>query len=328
MKRLREIFQKYTPLVEPYSIDEAFLDITHTVHIFGGAERIARTLKDDIRRELNLTASVGIGPNKILAKIASRLEKPDGLVVIRKGDLGERIYPLPISRLIGEGPGVEDVLDRLGIRTIGALAHFPKDSLLRRMGKWGSTLQKLARGEDDGRVLTEVERPDEKSMGHEHTFAEDTNNRTQIESELWYLVEKTGKRLRGGFLQGRTVTLKIRYDDFSTYTHQRTLGFLTNDEGILFQTVQSLFYEIYSPGRMVRLVGVCLSHLIKSGPENLHHQLDLFTVDWDWKTSRLYRTVDHLRDRFGEGIIGRASSFAGRIHYSRFQTRVVPTGHH
>ena len=298
------LFAERTPLVEPISLDEAFLDVTGTAHLFGGAEACARDLKRAVHEEVGLVLSVGMASNKLCAKVASDLRKPDGFVVVPRGDEAAFLAPLPLKRLWGVGPKTQQVLEDLGMRTIGDLANADPALLAARLGEHGATIVQRAKGIDDDREVV-ADPGDPKSIGHAHTFDRDTLDRAQIESTLLRLSEGVGRRLRKHELRGRTVTLQLRVAPFETRTRQRTLAEPTSDDLRIYETARALLRDALAADRdagrvsPVRLVGVTLSGLV--GGE----QLDLFTGA---RVSRLNAALDAVRSKFGDDALDRASA--------------------
>ena len=298
------LFAIRTPLVEPISLDEAFLDVTGTAHLFGGVEPCARDLKRAVLEEVGLVVSVGIASNKLCAKVASDLRKPNGFVVVPRGGEAAFLAPLPLRRLWGVGPKTQQVLEDLGMRTIGDLANADPALLEARLGEHGSTIAARAKGIDEDRDVV-ADPGDPKSIGHAHTFDRDTLDRAQIESTLLRLAEGVGRRLRKHELRGRTVTLQLRVAPFETRTRQRTFAEPTSDDLKIFETARALLREALAADRdagrvsPVRLVGVTMSGLI--GGE----QLDLFTGA---RVSRLNAALDAVRSKFGDDALDRASA--------------------
>jgi nucleotidyltransferase/DNA polymerase involved in DNA repair len=291
------ILGRFTPDLEPISIDEAFLDITGSHHLFGSPEATCRRIKAVVKAETGLTASLGMAPNKMTAKIASDLEKPDGLVIVSRAGLLAFLHPLPVGKLWGVGKRTLEELGRLNIRSIGDLAHWDQKDMADRMGKAGIHVWKLANGIDPRDVRGEEEA---KSVGHEHTFAEDETDRGKIEDSLMWLSEKVSRRLRRHGYRGRTVTLKIRLADFSTFTRAVSLARATNFVDDLYGSALKKLRE-FKPGQQpIRLIGIHVSNL-----EREERQLELFSgagTDTD-KKERLHTAVDAIRDRFGEAAI-------------------------
>jgi len=298
------LFAERTPLVEPISLDEAFLDVTGTAHLFGGAETCSRDLKRAVREQVGLVLSVGMASNKLCAKVASDLRKPDGFVIVPRGGEAAFLAPLPLSRLWGVGPKTRAVLEDLGMRTIGDLANADPALLEARLGEHGSTIAQRAKGIDEDREVV-ADPGDPKSIGHAHTFDRNTLDRAQIESTLLRLAEGVGRRLRKHELRGRTVELQLRVAPFETRTRQRTLAEPTSDDLAIFETARALLRDALAAdleaGRVspVRLVGVTMSGLV--GGE----QLDLFTGA---RMSRLNLALDAVRSRFGDDALDRASA--------------------
>jgi DNA polymerase IV len=298
------LFAERTPLVEPISLDEAFLDVTGTAHLFGGPEACARDLKRAVREQVGLVLSVGMASNKLCAKVASDLRKPDGFVVVPRGGEAAFLAPLPLARLWGVGPKTRAVLEDLGMRTIGDLANADPALLEARLGEHGSTIALRAKGIDEDREVV-ADPGDPKSIGHAHTFDWNTLDRAQIESTLLRLAEGVGRRLRKHELRGRTVELQLRVAPFETRTRQRTLTEPTSDDLAIFEAARALLRDALAADRdagrvsPVRLVGVTMSGLV--GGE----QLDLFTGA---RMSRLNAALDAVRTRFGDGALDRASA--------------------
>ena len=256
---IRAIFESYTPLVEPISLDEAFLDVTDSTKLFGPAETIGRAIKNRIREQTHLTASVGIAPNKFLAKLASDLRKPDGFVVITEQNKQEILDPLPVGRIWGVGKVTEKALYLHGIQTIGQLRGETPAQLRPILGNSAEDLLQLAHGEDD----REVE-PDRqcKSLSSEQTFATDVNDSDVLLSVLMEQVEEVAWRLRRERLKARTITLKLRYGDFRTVTRSETLGEGTNLTNLLWQTAEKVFRQWQNrSGGPLRLLGFGASGL-------------------------------------------------------------------
>ena len=251
-------FRAWTPLVEPLSLDEAYLDITAAISE-RTTERVrdaAVRLKAEVRAATGLTLSVGAGTTKSVAKIASDLEKPDGLVVVAAGTERSFLAPLPIGRLWGVGPKAEERLRRIGVTTIGDLAELDRAWIEDRFGRWGALLHDLAQGRDPRQVCPERET---KSVGRETTFAEDTSDATRLESVATRLADEVAQSLRRHALRGRTVTLKLRDASFQTHTRQITLAAPTDDPAVIGATARRLLGPELRPGRRFRLLGVSVS---------------------------------------------------------------------
>src|SRR3954469_23851525 len=289
------ILRRFTPQVEPISIDEAFLDVTGSRPLFGEGPEIAASIKSAVRDEVGLTASVGVATTKLVAKIASDLRKPDGLVVVPPGDEAAFLAPLPISRLWGVGASTATALREYGVATIGDLAALQPELLVRRFGKHGASLTDRARGMDDDPVAGGA---DAKSIGHEHTFDVDTSDRDTIERTLLAMAEGVASRLRSSGVKAGTVTVKVRDSSFRTITRQRTRPEPTD----LTEPIWRTALELARPevrGIRVRLLGVTASHL--GTPD----QLSMFATE-DARKRRAVEAADELRRRYGERAVTRA----------------------
>jgi len=299
-KEIFNLLYEFTDAIEPLSIDEAFMDVTGSVKLFGSGPEIAAKIKKRIKNETRLTASVGVAPNKYLAKIASDLEKPDGLVLVDADKIDEFLAPLDISRLWGAGIKTQTVLKKMGIHTIGDLFNFPKEILEKKLGKLGDHFYNLAHGIDTRRVES-----DEvvKSISNEHTFGQDVLDVNLLHKTIFQLSEKVGYRLRNKKLQGRTVHLKLRYDNFSTITRNKTLNSAVDSTQMIYSVVKDLFNNNYQQGRKVRLVGVGISGFMNEQGD----QLSLFDNQIK-KHDRIDQLQDALTNRFGKRIISRAES--------------------
>jgi DNA polymerase IV len=301
-KDVLAILRRFTPNVEPISIDEAFLDVTGSRKLFGDGETIGRAIKAAVRDEVQLTISVGVARTKLVAKIASDLRKPDGLVVVPPGTEAEFLAPLPITRLWGVGAKSAAMLSEYGVRTIGDLAALPEDLLERRFGKVGAMIGGRARGLDADTVS---DRDPAKSIGHEHTFDVDSSDREVIERSLLGLSEGVAGRLRDSGVKASTVTVKIRDSSFRTITRQRTLKEPTDLTEPIFRTA----LELARPevrGKRIRLLGVTASGLGE------RDQLSLFGSD-DPARRRVVEAEDEVRHRFGDRAITRARLVKSRL---------------
>jgi len=259
-RQIRAVFQSYTELVEPLSIDEAFLDLSQKVPNDHKALELAEKLKGEIFDRYRLSGSVGIAPNKFVAKIASDLEKPDGLVQVAEHQLQNFLGPLPIGRLWGVGPRTEQRLKSMKITRIGHLRCVERASLIRSFGKAGDHLWKLANGIDNRPIVTNHQ---PKSVGHETTFSEDISNAAKLDATLRGLSEKVSRRLQGHALSGRTVTLKLRYSDFTTLTRQASSRDPVESALDINRIAHKLLHKHRDSSRQVRLIGVSVSALEK-----------------------------------------------------------------
>jgi DNA polymerase-4 len=294
-REVMAILRRFTPLVEPISIDEAFLDVTGSRALFGDGESIGRAIRQAIRDELNLTASVGVATTKLVAKIGSDLRKPDALVVVPPGEEAAFLAQLPISRLWGVGPSTAAALRDFKVTTIGDLAALDRSALVRRFGKHGASLVDRALGQDPDPVAD----PDAaKSIGHEHTFDEDTSDPEVIERTLLAMAEGVSGRLRHAGLKASTVVVKVRDSAFETLTRQRTLIEPTD----MTEPIWRAALDLARPqmrGKRIRLVGITASNF------GAREQLELFESD-DGRQRRVVEAADELRERFGTRAVTRA----------------------
>ena len=288
--RFLGILSEFTPDVEPLGLEEAFLDLTGFEPIYGPVRETALRIKRRIRGELELTASVGIAGSKVVAKVASDLSKPDGLVEVAPGE--ERIFlaPLPVTRLPCVGPKTERVLQRIGITTIGELGRLPISFLRHIFGVHGDVIHRYANGIDNRGL--ELPAP-AKSISRESTFAEDTLDRTFLSATLHYLGERVGATLRSQGKQARCVTLKLRYADFESITRSRTLREGIDTDRAIFEVGRRLMEKALEQRAMpVRLVGIGVSNLIEG------RQLNMFDP-WAERQERLNEAIDRIRGKYG-----------------------------
>ena len=296
------VLRRYTPQMEPISIDEAFLDVTGSIALFGSGEMIAAAIKASVREDVGLTASVGVATTKLVAKIASDLRKPDGLVVVAPGDEAAFLAPLAIGRLWGVGEKTAVALAEYGVTTIGDLAALPPDVVIRRFGKHGASLVERARGIDADPVH---EGDPAKSVGHEHTFDVDTSDSEVIERTLLAMADGVSGRLRSAGVRASTITVKIRDTSFRTITRQRTLPEPTD----LTEPIYRAALELARPevrGIRVRLLGVSASHLGE------REQLGLFATE-DPRRRAAIEAADALRRRYGAGVVTRGRLVDARL---------------
>jgi DNA polymerase-4 len=300
--RMMAILSEYSTLIEPLSLDEAFLDVTGCEARWGSPEELARRLQKRLEVELGLSTSIGLASNKLVAKIASGLEKPHGFVVVPQGREAEFLAPLPVERLWGVGEVTARNLHEMGIFTIGQLAGLPAAQLEARFGRRGRDLHRHARGIDDSPVVAERE---EKSLSREVTFAEDIGDEQVLRKTLLSLSEDVARQLRKRGLRGRTVKLKLRYADFKTLTRQVTMEAPTDLEQVIFDQAARLVERAWDKRKKVRLIGVGVS---KFEPEE--RQLSLFEGTGEGKVEKLRRfsqAVDRIREKYGDEAIQRAS---------------------
>ncbi|MCA9735012.1 MAG: DNA polymerase IV [Deferribacteres bacterium] len=298
-RKIIEIIKNYSPVVEQISIDEAFVDISGSLRLLGSAKEIAVKLKADILQQTGLKASVGIAPNKFIAKIASDLEKPDGLTICEQGHEKAFLAPLPIRKLWGVGARTEERLQKLGIHTIGDIAAFDVKKLTEKLGVWGFGLWKLANGIDNRKIGTQHKR---KSISEERTFNEDVADYTTVEKTLFKIADELSRTMRRKALKGRTITLKLRLEGFDTFTRSKKLTDYVQDADSLRAVVVGMFRQFPINERKVRLVGIAVSQLNTLGGE----QLPLFE-NTPANNKELEKLLDELKQRFGEKVIMRGS---------------------
>ena len=301
------IFREFTPLVEPLSIDEAFLDVAGSLRLFGAPIEIARQLRERVRERTGLPASVGLAGTKFVAKLASQRAKPDGILEVPPPRTLEFLHPLPIGAMWGVGAVTERALKARAIHTIGDLAREPLDALRRIVGNASAErLHELANGRDARDV--EITRA-EKSIGHEETFASDVVDRAALDRELLRLSTRTGERLRDNRLEARTIAIKVRWDTFETLSRSRTLGEPTNSTQRIYRTARELLDGLSPNGRPlrpVRLIGVRAEQLALEGTENAA----LWDEDEQWRA--VDSAVDEVRGRFGADGLTSARLLGGR----------------
>jgi DNA polymerase-4 len=266
-RQVMAIFRDVTPLVEPLSLDEAFLDAGEQVAAHGGPYGLARQLKRRVKKETGLTVSIGVGTNKTVTKIASDREKPDGLVVVAPGEEASFLAPMPVRSLWGVGPKAEEALSGMGIRTIGELARADAAALTTRFGVRGQWFHGMANGLDDRPVETERER---KSVGAETTFPHDLMDSPELRQVLGHVAEDVARRLQGKGVKARTVVLKLRYSDFRTITRQSSLAEGVNSADALAAAAGTLLDKTARPGERFRLLGIHGTNLQTSDEAQLH----------------------------------------------------------
>ena len=293
------IFRRFTPLVEPLSLDEAFLDVTGSRRLFGTPVEIAAEIKRLVKSQTGLTVSAGSAPTKFVAKIASDLQKPDGLTVVEPGKVCEFLHPLPIGRLWGVGRATQKALALLGVETIGDLARIPEEVLTRRFGEHGRHLSLLSRGIDDRDVHPDHEI---KSLGAEDTYPEDVTRVDAAKKELLWLATRVSRRLRRKGFTARTITLKVKYSDFKQVTRAVTLGRATDEAREIYQAACGLLPETAVGKRPVRLLGISLSKLGLWAEDSA--QPSLFPDNpGNERGRRLDRAMDAISDKYGAKAI-------------------------
>lgn len=298
-QQILAVFQRYTPLVEPLSLDEAFLDVGASVRLFGPATDIGRRIQREIAQELRLSASVGVAPSKFVAKVASDIRKPSGFVVVEPDDVQAFLDPLPASRLWGVGKVGVRALERLGITTIAQVRQTALPQLQRYFGQWGRHIWLLAHGVDDRNVVPEHEA---KSISHETTFEVDISDAEILRAWLMELTEQVAIRLRRHELRGQTVQIKIRFADFTTITRAQTLSEPSHGTRELWRVANDLLRRnLPAPKRGIRLLGMGVSGLHAGPPP----QQRLFEDEARIRYSRMDDIADEIRRRFGPGALRR-----------------------
>ena len=305
-----EVLQRFSPLVEMASIDEAYLDMTGTHSLMGSPLRAADALHDSMKDATGLNCSIGIATSRLVAKVASAQAKPNGVLWIIPGQEASFLAPLPVRRIPGVGKVMEQALSALHISTVSDLAKFEAAFLEQRFGKWGLALAGKAQGLDAGgwfdHEIGGESAP--KSISHEHTFSEDTAQVDVLETTLSRLSQMVGRRLRGHRLYARTVQLKLRSPDFSTITRARSINQPTQLDNHILDEVITLFHQNWKAGQMVRLLGVQVSSLDRSGP-----QLDLLDGGENRKREQVLSAADRLRDKYGESVLSVGSAVKSKL---------------
>lgn len=273
-EKIFAIYRELTPLVQAVSIDEAYLDVTDHLGEAGSATALAKEIRRRVREERELTVSIGVGPNRLIAKIASDFDKPDGLTVVRPEKVQAFLDPLPVRRLHGVGPATERALAEMKVQTVADLRGVELEDLIGRFGKHGRTLWEFARGIDDRPVETHSER---KSLGTENTYAQDLTDLAAMVEEVDRMSTELAASLARSGLAGCTVTLKVRYEDFTTVTRSRTFATPVYDRAAIAACARDLLHRTEAPQRPVRLIGVTASNLVRERVE----QLSLFELSWD-----------------------------------------------
>lgn len=298
-RKLFSILNEFTPKVEPISIDEAFLDITGCIRLLGSPAEIARKIKKCIQDRLQLTASIGIAPNKFIAKIASDLEKPDGLVIVDPERILDFLYPLPISKMWGVGKKTEVMLKAMGINTIGDLAKLTQEAVIKKFGKNGLHFWMLANGRDDREV--ELDQT-VKSVSLENTYDEDVDDEETIEGTIFSIADNLSRILRDKNLKGKTITLKIRLADFSTFTRAHSYGSFFDSSQIISETSLKLYHNFNRQNKKVRLLGIAVSNLNNQCDE----QIGLFDRG-EQSVEKIDKVIDLVQQKFGPDLIKKAS---------------------
>ncbi len=296
-RRVMEIFFDFTPLVEPLSLDEAFLDVTGAFRLFGTGRQIAQAIRDRVREEERITCSVGIATSKFIAKLASGRCKPDGMLEIQADRVLSFLHPLPVTELWGVGPKTGEELERLGLRTVADIANTPVETLRRALGDGaGETLFELAWGRDFREVV--VDAP-EKSISAAETYSHDLEDREEIIRELLRLAERVTHRLRNRQLRAKTIGLKVRFSDFTNLTKAKTVPLPINGMREVFEIARDLFDSLRIEGARIRLLGISLENL--ADESGAVEQLTLGQRAAGWKEAQL--SIDRAIARFGKGSV-------------------------
>jgi DNA polymerase-4 len=304
-RQIMHLLQSFTPHVEPVSIDEAYLDISGGHRLFGPPERVGRSIKHKILQDTGLTCSIGAAPLRFLAKIASDMEKPDGLTMIRQEEVPGFIAQLPVRKIPGVGKVTHDQLTRMNLNTLGDVRRYPADLLINRLGKFGYRLIALSRGEDPTPVSPHSPA---KSVSSENTLAQDTRDSSILRKHLLHHAEDVGRQLRRLQLKARTITLKIKHADFHQITRSKTLAHPTQAAEVIFKQADHL-YNDYSLRQKVRLIGVGASNFVSAAtPVQTEMFPDKERGAWGLET--IDHTVDAINEKFGPGRISKASLMA------------------
>jgi DNA polymerase-4 len=290
--RIAAILARYSPVVEMASVDEAYIDLAGTDRLHGPPLAAAHKLSREITSTTSLPCSIGVGTSRLIAKVASEQAKPHGLLWVAPGSEAAFLAPLPVRRLPGIGKVTDGALQGLGIATIAQLQAVPLERLEENFGQWGVALFRKARGIDSYEFFVDAQA---KSVSHNQTFGEDTNDRDRLESTLSYLCQRAAKRVRDAGCYARTVTLTLRYTDFRTISRSRTFAVRSDLDPVFLKAVRELFLQAWDGLAKLRLVGVELSHF-SAGSSG---QLELLDPGRREKLQRLARATDRLRDKYG-----------------------------
>ncbi len=320
--QIMEALEEYSPEVRPLSVDEATLEIGHTERLFGRPIVLGSNVKKMVRDRFHLPCSVGIGDNRLVAKMAANLCKPDGLLRLTPEQAKVRFAQLSVNKMVGIGDATQKALNELGIYTLGELGSVPSAKLKGRFGILGPSLGKMARGEWAGRMRKDDEREYiEKSIGHQRTFGQTISDFEGLQHKLVGLVEMVARRVRRAEVVGQVLTLTVRYTDFHTPSHQLKLPCPTDDEETIIEYSWRLLKEIWIPDHAVRLLGISLSSLMPKYEWSM--QLELFSAASTKKMESMHNALDDLRDRFGERVISRAMGGRYLLSSSRWSPRGV-----
>ena len=301
--KIKKIFARYTPIIEPLSLDEAFLDTSKSEKLFGNTVAIGKRIKDEIKNELGLTVSIGIAPNKFIAKIASDVQKPDGFVIVLESEIQKFLDPLPVARIWGIGKVSSARLNSQGIFNIAQLRQLPEAQLKSWFGKHGTHLHQLAHGLDNRKVVTDHHA---KSISNESTFDTNLTHTDIIHSELLQLTEQVAARLRHIDSKGRTISIKVRFADFKTVTRSASIALATNSTNEIWRIIKDkLLSKVNLSYGAIRLLGVELSQF---EPHEIGVQQWDFFETCNNKNSKLDKLTDDINERFGNNAITRATT--------------------
>ncbi|MBA3035882.1 MAG: DNA polymerase IV [Desulfobacterium sp.] len=297
-KEIMLLLKTFSPLVEPVSIDEAYLDISGCERLYGTPKHIGLTIKSNIRKHIGLGCSIGIAPNKFLAKIASDMNKPDGLILIEPDEAAKFSESIPIDKVPGVGKVKLKELEKIGVKLLGDIKKYPKDMLTKRFGTFGLRLIALSSGNDDSPV---VDCSQSKSISSETTLDQDTGEKMLLKEYLFSQAEDVGKQLRSLDLRAKTIVLKVKHDDFSQVTRNITIKTPTQSSQLIYKEAYKLL-KAYQIKAKVRLIGVGATNLIQaSNPV----QIDIFetNINQSSKWEKVDRTVDKIKKKFGENVV-------------------------
>ncbi|MBI5698973.1 DNA polymerase IV [Candidatus Saganbacteria bacterium] len=302
-----KIFREYTDRVEVFSIDECFLDVTDTEERFGGAVQIARQIKQKIRERFHLTCSIGISFNKLLAKLAGELKKPDGLMTIRPEDIPEKLKDIEVSKLCGVGRKLEKYLGELGVKTFGDLNRYPREKLVKRFGMaCGEGLYCMGQGKDNSQVSSNYDE-EAKSMGHSYTLPKATDDIDEVKGYLLRLSEQVGRRLRRDHYKGNVVHLSLGFEDFNFWGKQKKIEDHLDDGYEIYKIAERILGAFRDRRARFRFVGVSVS--------NLTHNLDQISLfEKNERKKKILKAVDEINDRYGEFVIERLAILDTVLH--------------
>lgn len=296
-QKIFKILKDYTPDIQPISIDEAFMDLSGCYHFYGSPIKTCQDIRQQIKDKIGLNASIGIAPNKMVAKIASDYCKPDGLIEIKSDQVTAFLWPLSIGKIWGVGKKAQESLEKMGINLVGDLAKTPVEKLVARFGNYGAHLHRLANGIDQREVQNSN---NVKSVSHEHTFEQDTDDKTEIMDKMLLLCERVSRRLRRHDLKGKTITVKLRLSNFKTFSRAQTLSQRVNFSDVIYKTALTLIKNFYQQGMRFRLIGVRVSNF-----EDQYVQDTLYESPDHVRDENLHKAFDVIKDKFGESAIRR-----------------------